>query len=200
MSAFDGIFDAFRGAVGGDRAASARVGGWVRTVLDDQAQERLHLMLVWVERVQVRAFDKWYPPQAVRVCQVSSKSASCRAVAIGPCACCGRPVCLRHAMVSADADLLCAPCFAVARTHAKPYQPEPEPAPIPSNTELEEAYRTLRMTEDATNEELKKSYRDLSFKNHPDRKKSDSAKANASARFKEIQTAWGTIAAARGIT
>jgi DnaJ-class molecular chaperone len=71
---------------------------------------------------------------------------------------------------------------------------------MPSDSTVKDAYRTLHVDEDATNEEIRKAYRELVFKHHPDRKKSETAKANASTRFKQIQAAWDTISASRGIT
>ncbi len=52
-------------------------------------------------------------------------------------------------------------------------------------------YRTLGIGNDATLEEIKKAYRQLALKFHPDRNPGDS---NAEERFKEISEAYGVLA------
>ena len=194
---FDGFLGTIRSAFGGDQAASVRIGGWVRTIIDQQAQERLHQLLNWVERVHGRSLNRWYPIGVEQRCKVHSTRANCMALAVGMCTCCGRPVCLAHAMISADADLLCAQCFSVARQHAQPFRAEPEPS---QGGDLKGAYRILRVSEDASDEEIRKAWRGLSAKYHPDRKKTDVAKVRAEIKFKEIQAAWSTISASRGVS
>lgn len=56
-------------------------------------------------------------------------------------------------------------------------------------------YKTLGVNENATDEEIKKSYRRLSAKFHPDKNvgKSDAEKAEAEKKFKEINEAYQTL-------
>lgn len=196
----DELVGTFRRVMDGDMAASARVGRWAEALLTDEAQDRLHLLLGWLERVQLRSMDKWFNRRISVRCSVVSPVGACRARAAGACACCGRPVCLQHSMISMDADLLCAPCFAVARKHADRFEPEPEPkaAPEPEQPDLDKACRVLGVDLDASEEHVRKVYKEKLRRNHPDGKKSAAAKARAESRFKEIRAAWDTIAKTRG--
>lgn len=66
---------------------------------------------------------------------------------------------------------------------------------------LDEAYKVLGITPDATDEEVKKAYRRMALKYHPDRVATlgDDVKASAEKKFKEIGAAKDKIYAARGI-
>jgi hypothetical protein len=197
VSAWDYIVGTFRGVVDGDVDARMRAGRWAEVLLNDEAQERLHALLAWLEHVQLRSIGKWLPESQIRRCAVSAGHVECAARATGMCACCGRPVCLHHAMISRDADLLCAPCFAVARKHAVPFVAAP---PAPETNDLERAFRVLGVSEDASDDEVRRAYRDKLRRNHPDVKRSDAAKARAEAKFKEIRSAWDVVSSARGIS
>lgn len=54
-------------------------------------------------------------------------------------------------------------------------------------------YRTLGISPDATDDEVKKAYRTLSRKYHPDANVNNPNKAEAEEKFKQIQTAYDTI-------
>lgn len=71
-----------------------------------------------------------------------------------------------------------------------------------SNPEtLADPYAVLGLTSSATNEEIKKAYRRLAMKYHPDRVESmgDEIKRNAEEQFKKINDAYQTICTARDI-
>lgn len=210
-NAWGQVVGTIRGVIDGDARARERVGRWAQVIISDEAQERLHTMLGWLERVQVKSFEKWYPDNLLLQCAVSTSSTRCRAKAAGPCSCCGRPVCLQHSMVSMDADLMCAPCFAVARQHAKPFASgetgqDPDRSPFaqavdPDNElALANAYRVLRVKPDVSDEELRKAYKMKLKASHPDQKRTAEAKQRAETKFKDIRAAWDIICKARGIS
>lgn len=66
---------------------------------------------------------------------------------------------------------------------------------------LEEAYKVLGVSPDATDDEVKKAYRKLAFDNHPDRVASlgDDVRKAAEKKFQEINAAKDRIFKARGL-
>ena len=66
---------------------------------------------------------------------------------------------------------------------------------------LEEAYKVLELTPDATDEEIKKAYRKLALKHHPDKVATlgDDVKKAAEEKFRQINNAKEMIFKARGI-
>lgn len=68
-------------------------------------------------------------------------------------------------------------------------------------TTLEDAYKVLGITPDATDDEVKKAYRRMALKYHPDKVATlgDDVKAAAEKKFKEIGQAMDRIRVARGI-
>ena len=66
---------------------------------------------------------------------------------------------------------------------------------------LEEAYKVLELTPDATDEEVKKAYRKLALKHHPDKVATlgDDVKKAAEEKFQQINNAKEMIFKARGI-
>lgn len=69
------------------------------------------------------------------------------------------------------------------------------------STTLEDAYKVLGVSPNATDEELKKAYRKMALQYHPDKVASlgDDVKAVAEKKFKEIGAAKDRIWAARGL-
>ena len=66
---------------------------------------------------------------------------------------------------------------------------------------LQEAYRTLGISETATDEEVRQAYRQLALRYHPDRVASqgEAAREAAEKRFREVTEARDIIFRARGI-
>lgn len=68
-------------------------------------------------------------------------------------------------------------------------------------TKLDEAYKTLGITSDATEDQVKSAYRALAKKYHPDlyANKSEKEKEKATKKFREINEAYKYICDAKGI-
>ena len=66
---------------------------------------------------------------------------------------------------------------------------------------LEDAYRVLGITPDATDDEVRRAYKRMALENHPDRVASlgDDIRRAAEKKFKEINEAKERIYRARGI-
>ena len=66
---------------------------------------------------------------------------------------------------------------------------------------LESAYTALEITSDATDEELKKAYRKMAIKYHPDKVAylGDDLKNQANEKFQQLNTAYEKIKKARGL-
>lgn len=77
------------------------------------------------------------------------------------------------------------------------------PAPQPSRDPLADAYRTLGVSPSAGNAEIKKAYRDLAKKNHPDLLRAQGLPegmiGRATEKMVRINEAWQRIREARGI-
>ncbi len=66
---------------------------------------------------------------------------------------------------------------------------------------LESAYAVLEVNPDATDEELKKAYRKMAVKYHPDKVAylGEEIRASANEKFQKLNQAWEKIKKARGI-
>ena len=58
---------------------------------------------------------------------------------------------------------------------------------------MKDPYEVLGVSRDATDEEIKKAYRKLSRKYHPDANVNNPNREQAEERFKEVQTAYQTV-------
>ena len=69
------------------------------------------------------------------------------------------------------------------------------------STSLEGAYKVLEVSPDATDDEVKKAYRKLALKHHPDRVASlgEDVQKAAEEKFKNINDAYERIRKARGM-
>lgn len=164
----------------------------------------------WVTNLTQAAAAKWLPALVAEIpCQtpraVDGEQVLCGSASIGACDVCGTPVCLRHARVDYAGGVVCIPCVArmirQARSEAAASgQPppggeaRPPPQQPPNAARVQAAYRVLGVSLSSPDEVVRKAWRRLSAKHHPDRhggsKKSEEA-------FKRVQDAYSVIQQAR---
>lgn len=167
----------------------------------------------WVTRFLASAASKWLPILANEApCQIATPDGKggwkpCPHPAVSFCDCCGKPTCLHHGRVDANAGVICFPCVATAcamgranRAANGTYAP-PNPAPNPKKEAKPPpeqkmprsvALRTLGLADGATALEIKSAYKEMAKKWHPD-KHTEADKPTAGARFREIQAAWNAL-------
>lgn len=111
--------------------------------------------------------------------------AKCEAQALVPCAACGKAYCLAHVLVSYHAEGICEPCalefVAMKRKRTT------------TDDLVAEAYKTLRVPKTSDWDDLRAAYRSLAAKHHPDKQKTEAARAKAEKRMKEINAAYAAL-------
>jgi len=167
----------------------------------------------WVTRFLASAATKWLPILANEApCQIASPDGQggwipCPHPAVSFCDCCGKPTCLHHGRVDANAGVICFPCVATACAVARATRaangghvpPPREPgskkeAPPPPKKKMPRAaaLKALGLPASASDEEIKLAYKAMVKKWHPD-KHATADKATAQARFLEVQAAWDAL-------
>lgn len=157
-----------------DRQKVARAVSGIALALDSYASDHsrnllTHLIVPWALSVARQAPRKWaLPPGVEPACRMDVGSGTCGQFAVGACHLCGRPICLPHAVIAADATLCCWPCLRLAAAHTKPWTP-PTAGPVPSGDSIGWAYELLGVEETASDEEVKAAYRRRIASLHPDK-------------------------------
>lgn len=180
------ILDFFRASISGGAAQVnplhvAQVVGQFAHTLESYGNDRAkalltHVLAPWAIGIAQKAPTKWLLPSTIPpVCAHEEPAGICAQYAMGGCHLCGRPVCLGHALVSADATLVCWSCMKLAAQHTKPWQPSPQQARGAPAGANDWAYDLLGIDKDATALEAKKAYKRKVAQYHPDRHDSASA-------------------------
>lgn len=161
------------------------------------------ILLPWANKVGLNALARWSPIVATRIrCGIPVRMGSpqpCSNQAVFACGCCKAPICLDHAMVASNADVICLRCVneavkIIQEKHANDPPPRARQRPM-DDTDREEQRRkhlkTLGFDEDDEPEfdEIKAAYRKLVAKEHPDRVPEEKRKAQTR-KFLKIQAAW----------
>jgi hypothetical protein len=189
----NGIFDNIVDSIQSELASYAFVGREV--------------IVPWLQRLLVKLPRKVAHEQGERgPCEVAhvanGAKSRCAGQASIRCAACRRRSCLPHAFVSCQADALCWECVAAqvsARGGHQPHDPRQQQAPPPAvkrgpaNSEIEEALMSLKIERGASRDEMKRSYRALLAKLHPDRPGTPAAKAKRESQFKKVRAAFDLL-------
>lgn len=162
-------------------------------------------LLPWANKVGLNAIARWSPVVASHIrCGLPVKMGSphlCSNQAVSGCGCCKRPVCLDHAMVAPNADVICLKCvnevFKLVQERAAKEDPPPRPRSMsddgPEDRERlrKKHLKTLGLDDDddVSIDEIKSAYRKLVAKAHPDKFPESERKA-ATKRFLKIQQAY----------
>lgn len=110
---------------------------------------------------------------------------NCVAQALVPCAVCGKTYCLGHVLVSYRAEGLCESCALRFVSQERKHKS--------SKDIVAAARKVLRLSEDATWEDVRDAYRAMAAEHHPDKQRSAAGRAKAEKRMKEINAAYATL-------
>lgn len=163
----------------------------------------------WLTNLLTRASSKWIPVLTAGFeCEVLVPEresptgwAGCTKHAVTICDCCAHRTCLHHCRIDANGDAICAECIAAAHRvvaaeprvapRADPRRPPPAGAPPPkAKMTRAAALKILGLTGAASEEEIRKAYKQLSVLHHPDRYQGEKEKDAAQQRFVKVQAAW----------
>jgi hypothetical protein len=158
-----------------------------------QVQEQL---MRWLGHLSVNAVKR-FAPNAIdpEPCEF------CGQLSLGDCLVCGAKCCLAHAHVSHQAEMICHECVESqigsreaekqARRTERARQKAQRATKTPNADEqLVAALKTLECKRGAEWDDIHMSYKRLILKYHPDRAKSDSARAKAEEKLKSINAAY----------
>lgn len=121
-----GLADFFRQAIGQSRhetvdaiRGAAAIADTFEAFSDKRAQVLLlDVILPWATTVARMAARKWNTRKSR--CGFDSQG-PCRLSPVAECLACGRPVCMLHAFVGADATVICWPCMKAGAANARPW-------------------------------------------------------------------------------
>lgn len=165
----------------------------------------------WVKHLSTVALPQWLAMQAARrPCACKTGPACNGALAISLCVACHEPTCLEHACVWLDGRVVCLDCVEAVRAlraaAPRPVQgwTTPTPREPPANGHAHRAppqktrrdhLETLGLGDGATAAEIKDAHKQLSFENHPDRRRGPRAKQEATRRLQELNEALAALTA-----
>jgi hypothetical protein len=158
----------------------------VGEVAQAQTDPLMRSVLIWVSTVQAHVVRRWQPIVASGIrCSLrprvpDGRFISCPEPAIGACGFCQGPTCLQHAMIDAQANILCHKCLAeAARKMGAPPRPATGEPPPPSSSSRDadgderakrrKFLRALGLQDPVTEAEITHEFRVLMKKHHPDR-------------------------------
>lgn len=175
------LLDAFLGALVDRQTGKisplrlAQMLGNAANAVENIQQAQLNTLLTqvvgpWAMGIARLAPSKWQLPVDVPPsCEMDVQPGRvCGQFAVGGCHACGRPICLQHALVAADATLVCWSCMRLAAKHTKPWVPRTNGGAAGRET-IEWAYELLGVTKEATDAEVKHAYKERVARFHPDR-------------------------------
>lgn len=147
------------------------IAGVIQTYSTEESQAFLsRLLMPWAIRVAQLAPSRWVLPARVApVCALEQQGRLCAAFAVGACHICSRPICMTHALVSANADLVCWACMKVAAQHAPKWQAtKPELGQKGAESGSDWAYEMLGIERGATKAQIKAAFKKRIARFHPD--------------------------------
>jgi hypothetical protein len=153
----------------------------------------------WLEKLMSHAAPKWLPrlsfafPCQVAVHRQGVPIGPCPHRAIASCDVCGGACCLHHARIDQLGDAICYPCVARAVAAHRGGGAPPAPPPRSKAEELRWARKLLKVKPEDDWETIRAAHRRESGKTHPDRQRTDKAKAKATERFKLVQQAFEVL-------
>lgn len=183
-----------------------------------------NVLLQWSKNTFIRAGQVWPPVMEARVRCEGAVGSPCAASAVARCAVCGAPCCLSHAWVHQTAEVVCDSCVVEVAHRIRTAELPPEPDPVPRRPKKKKtapqraapppprasggapdplsglsprvrgAYQTLGVTPRSTDEEIKRAYRELAVRYHPDRNPDD---RTATQELQVINAALQTVVAHR---
>jgi hypothetical protein len=162
------------------------------------------MIMQWFADMQAHVMLRWRPVvESGILCSTRQRNLrtnqveACRAPAIGSCGFCRQPVCLHHALVGQNADLICRTCLAEymrivqARGGGAP-PPAAEPQRSPAEQEIFDRrryLRTLGLKEPVSWAIIHAAFRRKAARSHPDHAK-PAKRAEAETKFKQINEAY----------
>lgn len=172
------------------------------------------ILLPWANKVGLGALARWSPIVGSNIqCDLPVKLGMphrCAGRAVAGCGCCKKAVCLDHAMVAANADVICLRCVnemlkitqeRVASAAPPPGQDDarrPNRGPVDPAQYARDRRKHLKVLgiedDEPEVDDIKAAYRRLVAKMHPDRFPEDERKA-ATKRFLKIQQAYDFLIA-----
>jgi hypothetical protein len=157
-----------------------------------------HMLIPWALEVAKLAPHKWLLPTGVQpACMMDVGPSTCGSFAVGGCHICGRPICIAHALIAADASLCCWPCMRLGAKHAKPWEPPKASGADPGvESPLDWAYEILGCDRTATDLEVKQAYRKRIASLHPDKNQGDEVHGEV---VQLVTKAYDAVKASRGI-
>jgi hypothetical protein len=190
----------------GESLFSQLFGRVAHEVAREQTDPLTRMVMQWVADMQAHVLLRWRPVVESGIgCSLRPKNPRtgafevCHAPAIGACGFCRRPVCLHHALIGQNADLVCSACLSdymriVQERGGAPagVGSAPEPPRSPAEQEMLDRRRYLKalgLREPVSWAIIHSAFRKKAARYHPDHAK-PGKRAEAEAKFKQINEAY----------